>query len=106
MTSSARAVMASTCERQDISSWYIVLKACWMVAAGEEPVVAHDGRIVRAEVLDDALALVELHRRPFVIVIADMADEPDRSLRQRQQPAFHRRHRDAGTRMRVQHAGD
>jgi hypothetical protein len=35
-----------------------------------------------------------------------MADEPDGGLRQRQQPAFHRRYRNAGTGMGVQHAGD
>src|SRR5262249_34165065 len=31
--------------------------------AGEEPVVAHDQRVVRAEVVDDPLALVEIDRR-------------------------------------------
>jgi hypothetical protein len=41
-------------------------------------VVAHDQRIVRAEIADDALALVELHRRPLVVVIADVADVRDR----------------------------
>src|SRR5262249_56970998 len=36
-------------------------------AAGEQAVVTHDQRIVRAEIADDALALVELHRRPFIV---------------------------------------
>src|SRR5882724_6647477 len=45
-------------------------------AAGEEPVVAHDQRIMRPEILHDALALVEIDRRAFVVVIADVADEP------------------------------
>ena len=35
-----------------------------------------------------------------------MADEADRGLRQRQKPAFHRRYRDAGAGMGVEHAGD
>ncbi len=74
-------------------------------AAGEEAVVAHDQGIVRPEIVDDTLALLEVDRRPLVVVIAEVADEADRGLRQRQQPAFHRRDRDAGTGMRVQHAG-
>ncbi len=107
MVSSVRAAMASTCERQDSSSWYMVLNACWTGgAAGEQAVVAHDQRVVRPEVLDDALALVEIDRRSLVVVIADMADEADRGLRQRQQAAFHRRHRDAGAGVGVQHACD
>ena len=73
-------------------------------AAGEQAVVAHDQRVVRAEVGDDALALLEVDRRALVVVIADVADEADRGLRQRQQPARHRGDRHAGARVRVQHA--
>src|SRR4051812_25483513 len=74
--------------------------------AGEEAMVPHDQGIVLAEIADDPLALVEIDRRPFVVVIADVADEADRSLRQRQQPALHGRHRDAGPGVGVQHAFD
>jgi hypothetical protein len=64
-------------------------------------VIVHDQRVVRAEIGDDLLALIKVDRRSFVAVIADVADEADRRLRQRQQAAFHRRNGDAGTRMRV-----
>ena len=47
--------------------------------------VAHDQRVVRPEIDDDALALLKIDRRAFVVVIADVADETDRGLRQRQQ---------------------
>ena len=85
----------------------MVLKACWTVA----PQVSRPWlRMISAscgpEVAHQPLALVELDRGAFVVVIADMPDEAHRGLRQRQQPAFHRRHRHAGARMRVHHAGD
>ena len=59
---------------------------------------------MRPEVGDDALTLVEVDRRPFVVMIADVPDETDRGLRQRQEPARHRRHRHAGAGVGVQHA--
>ena len=65
-------------------------------AAREQAMVAQDHRVVRAEIAHQALALVEIGRRAFVLVIADMADEADRGLGQRQQAALHRRHRHAG----------
>ena len=85
----------------------MVLNACWMVA----PQVSRPWlRMISASCgprsLDDALALVEVDRRALVVVVADVADEADRGLRQRQQPAFHRRHRHAGAGVGVQHAGD
>ena len=61
---------------------------------------------MRPEIANEPLALVDVNRRAFIVMVADMADETDRGLRQRQQPAFHRRHRHAGPRMRVQHTGD
>ena len=75
-------------------------------AAGQQPMIAHDQRVVRPEIVDDALALVEVDGRALIVVIADMADEPHRGLRQRQQPARHRRHRHAGAGVGVEHAGD
>jgi hypothetical protein len=74
--------------------------------AGQQAMVAHDHRVVPAEIANEPLALVDLDRRTFVVVVADVADEADRGLRQRQQSASHRRHRHAGARMCVQHAGD
>ena len=49
--------------------------------AGQEAVVAHDERVVGSEIFDDALAFVEIHRWAFVVVIVEVADEPDRGLR-------------------------
>jgi hypothetical protein len=68
--------------------------------------IAHDQRVVGPEILDDAFTLVEVDGRSFIVVIADMADEPHRGLRQRKQPARHRRYRYAGTGMGMEHAGD
>ena len=72
--------------------------------AGQQPVVAQDQRIVRAEILHDPLALIEIDRRPLIGVITDMAMEADAGLVEGQQPALHRRDRHPCARMRVQHA--
>src|SRR4029078_3200267 len=66
--------------------------------AGQQAVIAHDQGLVRPEVANQALTLVELDRRTFVVVIADVSDKADRGLRQRQQPAFHGGDRHAGAR--------
>ena len=58
------------------------------------------------EIAHQPLALVEIDRRALVVVVADVAVEADRGLRQRQQPALHRRDRHAGARVGVQHAGN
>jgi hypothetical protein len=68
-------------------------------------VIAQDHRLVRAEVLHQPLALGELDRRAFVVVVADVALEADRRLADRKQAALHRRHRHAGARVRMQDAG-
>ena len=75
-------------------------------ATGEQAVIAHDHRIMRPEIANEPLAFINLNRWAFVVMVADMADETDGGLRQRQEPAFHRRHRHAGPRMRMQHTGD
>ena len=68
--------------------------------------VAHDHRVMRPEIVNEPLALVDIDRRAFIVMVADMADEADRGLRQWQESALHRRHRHARPRMRMQHAGD
>ena len=61
---------------------------------------------MRAKIAHQALALVQVGRRAFIVVVADVADETDRRLVERQQAALHRRDRHAGTRVRVHDAGD
>ena len=49
--------------------------------AGEQAVVPHDQRIVRAKIADDPFAFVEVDRRALIIVIADVIEKTDRGLR-------------------------
>ena len=53
--------------------------------------------------LHQPLALVDIVGDAFEIVIGDV-EKPHRRLRQRQQPAFHRRDGHAGRRVRMRHA--
>src|SRR6185503_10856224 len=72
-------------------------------ARREQPVVAQDQRGAGTEIAYQTLLLVQVHRRAFVVVVADFAEE-HRVLRQGQQAAFERRNRHAGGRMRMDYA--
>ena len=65
---------------------------------------AQDQRVVRAEIAHQALLLLALDRRAFVVVVPGMPIEADRGLADRQQSALHGGDRHAGARMRVNHA--
>jgi hypothetical protein len=72
---------------------------------GEQAVVAQDHRGVSAQVAHEALLLVEVDRRAFIVVVPDVAEE-HRILRERQQAALERRDGHAGGRVGVDHAVD
>jgi hypothetical protein len=57
-----------------------------------------------AEVGDEPRLLVVAQRDAFVVVVREVGEDEDRLLRDRQDPALLRRHRDAVERMRVHHA--
>jgi hypothetical protein len=60
---------------------------------------------VIAEIGHQPLALADIVGDAFEVMVGDV-EEPHRGLRQRQQSAFHRRHRHAGRRMGMRHAVD
>src|SRR5690606_21073899 len=74
-------------------------------AHGEQPVVAQDHGLVRAEVAHEPCLLVEVDRHALVLVHADAA-EVHGGLRERQQAAVERRHGHAGDRVGVDDAAD
>ena len=105
--SSVRAAIASTCAAaRQFELIHRVEGLLDRGAAGQQPVRAQDHRVVRPEIAHEARALVEIDRRAFIVVIAEVADEAHRRLRQRQQAALHRRHRHAGARVGMDDAGD
>ncbi len=75
-------------------------------AAGEQPVVAQDHHLVRTEVAHQPVLLGRIERHAFVVVVAHALVEAHRVLRQVQQAALLRRHRESGGGVGVQHAGE
>jgi hypothetical protein len=74
-------------------------------AGGQQAVVAQDHRAMVAQALHQPLALFEIQRDAFVGVVAEVAVELQRVLRDRQQAFFQARHRNAVGRVGVDHAG-
>ncbi len=72
----------------------------------EQTVAAQDHRLVVAQVVDQACALVEVERRALIVVIGNPVVEAHRVLGDEQEPALHRRQRHAGIRMGVHDARD
>ena len=46
-------------------------------AAGQQAMVAHDQRFVRAKIAYKSLALIKFDGRTFIVVITNVADEAD-----------------------------
>jgi hypothetical protein len=65
----------------------------------QQAMVAQNHRRVGAEIAHQALALVEIERKPFVVVIAKSSVKELGVLRQRQQPVPQHRYRHPGDRM-------
>jgi hypothetical protein len=74
------------------------------LADGQRAVVAQQHRLFGAEIRDQPGALVEIERDAFVFVVGDLVANQHRGLVERQQAVFLTRHRDAVTRVQVQHA--
>ena len=72
----------------------------------EQPMIAQYHRVAVAEVLDQALALLQVQRGAFVVVIGDVAEAHARLRDVAHEAAFHRGHRHAGQRVGVDHAID
>ena len=84
----------------------MLLNACPIVSADrQQAVIAQDHDLTVAEILGQALALVEIDGHALEIMIRHPRPA-HRRLRQRQQPAFEGGHRHARIGVSVQHAGD
>ena len=73
-------------------------------AARQQPVIAKDHGVVAAQVLHQALLLAAIEGGALVVVVAEAGQHEQRVLGDRQQPRALGGHRDAGSRVRVQHA--
>ena len=67
--------------------------------------VAQDHAALRAQIRDQPLALVQLGRDAFEVVIGDVVAGDHRGLRMGQQPFAHCRHRLPVRRVEVEHRG-